>query len=340
MITRVYRLTGPKRFETILQEVSLEKNENVLVRPDYLSICAADERYYLGLRKKEILQKKLPLALIHEAIGRIVYDPQGGFSVGEPVVLIPNQPWKGPLEAKENYDRRSVFLSSGGDGFMQEMLSIPRSCVLSLPDRGKYVYVLSELLSVAINAVDNLQRELIPGNSIFGLWGDGNVSFVTALTLKVKYPEARILIFGINESKLRMFSFADRCFLTEHIPAGLQVDHCFECVGGQASGRAIEQMIGLIRPQGTISLMGVSEDPVGINTRMVLEKGLKLFGNSRSGKEDFEQAISIIHQREAIRGYLETMISEIVEVRELSHIYHAFEQDQLNDFKTVMKWEI
>ena len=35
---------------------------------------------------------------------------------------------------------------------------------------------------------------------------------------------------------------------------------------------AIEQIIGLIRPEGTISLMGVSEYPVAVNTRMVLEK--------------------------------------------------------------------
>ena len=34
-------------------------------------------------------------------------------------------------------------------------------------------------------------------------------------------------------------------------------------------------------------MMGVSERNVPINTRMVLEKGLRIFGNSRSGRADF-----------------------------------------------------
>ena len=33
-------------------------------------------------------------------------------------------------------------------------------------------------------------------------------------------------------------------------------------------------MIDYIEPQGMISLLGVSENPVAINTRMVLEKGI------------------------------------------------------------------
>ncbi|SUM34962.1 zinc-binding dehydrogenase [Staphylococcus gallinarum] len=46
-------------------------------------------------------------------------------------------------------------------------------------------------------------------------------------------------------------------------------------------------MIDLISPEGSISLLGVSEYGVEINTRMVLEKGLTLFGSSRSGAQDF-----------------------------------------------------
>ena len=33
--------------------------------------------------------------------------------------------------------------------------------------------------------------------------------------------------------------------------------------------------------------MGVSENFVEINTRMMLEKGLRMFGSSRSGRKDF-----------------------------------------------------
>ena len=72
-------------------------------------------------------------------------------------------------------------------------------------------------------------------------------------------------------------------------PEGLTIDHAIECVGGDASQKAIDQMIDLIQPEGTIALLGVSEYAVPINTRMVLEKGLHLYGSSRSGRADFEK---------------------------------------------------
>jgi len=73
MINCHYRLHSPKRIG--IDFVEEQETENtVVVRPVYLSICAADERYYQGKRKKEILDKKLPLALIHEGVGQVVYD--------------------------------------------------------------------------------------------------------------------------------------------------------------------------------------------------------------------------------------------------------------------------
>lgn len=48
-------------------------------------------------------------------------------------------------------------------------------------------------------------------------------------------------------------------YLVNNIPSDLKVDHAFECVGGRGSEAAINQIIDYIQPQGTISLMGVSE---------------------------------------------------------------------------------
>ena len=71
MINTVYQLVAPRRFEIKYSDIDLNNNK-VIVRPTYLSICNADQRYYQGLRDAEILRKKLPMALIHEAIGEVV----------------------------------------------------------------------------------------------------------------------------------------------------------------------------------------------------------------------------------------------------------------------------
>ena len=99
-------------------------------------------------------------------------------------------------------------------------------------------------------------------------------------------------------------------------------------------------MIDIINPQGSIALMGVSEELVGINTRMVLEKGITLLGNSRSGYEDFDAAIKFLNNFPETIDYLKRIISEEVVVHSIGDMTKAFELDSNVDFKTIMKWEI
>ena len=89
MLTSVYRLVRPRQFELVFNDITLDKS-HVIVHPVRLSICNADQRYYQGLRAENILRKKLPMALIHEAVGRVAFDPTGQFEEGTLVVMIPN----------------------------------------------------------------------------------------------------------------------------------------------------------------------------------------------------------------------------------------------------------
>ena len=82
MLNAVYRLVAPRRFEVEFTDIDLTAG-NVIVRPTYLSICNADQRYYQGNRPEAVLRSKLPMALIHEGIGKVVYDPTGNYQIGE-----------------------------------------------------------------------------------------------------------------------------------------------------------------------------------------------------------------------------------------------------------------
>ena len=105
MINIVYRLKSPKFFEEAIDEVDLD---GVVVRPTHLSICQADQRYYQGSRPSEVLDEKLPMALIHEAIGEVVFDSKGNFKSGDKVVMIPNTPLCDDIYAP-NYSYNSKF---------------------------------------------------------------------------------------------------------------------------------------------------------------------------------------------------------------------------------------
>ena len=338
MINTVYRLVSPKLFEEVYDEIDLENN--VVVRPTHLSICQADQRYYNGDRDPEILAEKLPMALIHEGIGEVVSDNTGTFEIGDLVVLIPNTPVEEDDIIAENYLRSSKFRASGFDGFMQDyVISNPERLVKIPNDINREVAAFTELISVSFHSISRFSKIAHKRKNRIGVWGDGNLGYITSLLLKIIFPESEILVFGIIEEKLDMFTFADKTFLVNEIPEEFKIDHAFECVGGRASQIAIDQIIDLINPEGTISILGVSEYPVPINTRMILEKGLFLYGTSRSGREDFVNTIEIFKKHPKVLKYLENIVHDTVEINNIEDINFAFEKDFNSNFgKTVLIW--
>ena len=339
MINRIYRLMDTKRVEMALREISPGPGM-VLAKPDYMAVCAADHRYYFGMRDRAVLDSKLPMALIHEATAAVLHDSDGRFSPGERVVLIPLLERGCNRGVKGNYDPENAFMSSGRDGFMQDFVLMPRGALVPIPGEYSLCYVFSELLSVAINAADAFERACVRAKDSFGVWGDGSMGYTMCLLLKRLYPEAKLYIVGKTLRKLQMFSFVERYFSVNTVPDDLRFAHCFDCVGGKGSESALRQMLRHIEPQGCIGLLGVSEEQVSVDTRTVLEKGLTLVGNSRSDASDMCKAVAMIHGDPTLQKYLEMLVSDIVEVHTEHDIAHVFEQDSLNDFKTVVKWRI
>lgn len=340
MLNTVYRLTQPRKIEIEFSEIDICAND-VIVRPKYLSICHADQRYFQGNRDAKALEEKLPMALIHEAVGEVIHSPVPDFKPGDTVVMIPNTPTEKDDIVAENYLRSSKFRASGFDGFMQEYVQMPADRLVHLPEGiDPVVASFTEIVSVSVHAISRFNKIAHSRRDTIGIWGDGILSYMTSLFLKKLFPESKIYIFGVVPRKLSDFTFADETYLTSQIPVELKVDHAFECVGGNGSQIAINQIIDYINPEGTISILGVSEYPVPINTRMILEKGLRLFGSSRSGKVDFEKTVDMYSKYPEIVEHLSRMVGEIRTVRSINDIIAAFDYDVQNTFgKTVIKWE-
>lgn len=238
-------------------------------------------------REQKVLDRKLPMALIHECCAEVVYDPNKRFSYGEEVVLIPNVPGEQSDVIYENYAKGAGFLSSGKDGFLREYVALDADRVVSATGIPMQIAAISEFVSVAVHAArrfDVISHEI---RGKIGIWGNGSLGFVMACVLKRMFPESKIVVIGRNQRKSAYFSFVDEIYRPEDLPEDFHVDHAFECCGGEGSYYAIDDIIKVINPQGTVMLMGVSENRVAVNTRDVLEKGLTFVGSSRSGRADF-----------------------------------------------------
>lgn len=339
MINAVYRLIAPRMIDVTYREISRENK--VLVRPLFLSVCRADLRYYLGQRSQEAMRKKLPMALIHECVGQVVFDDTGTFSPGQIVIPIPNTPTQEDDVIAENYRTSSYFASSGHDGFLRDYIDIsPRQLVPVADSLPLQIASFTELVSVSRHALTRFDAFAHTRRDDIGVWGDGNVGFITALLLKTLYPASRLHIFGVVEEKMNYFTFADEIHHVDTVAPDVMVDHAFECVGGAATQAVIDQMIDHVRPQATLALLGVAENPVPINTRMVLEKGLRLYGSSRSGRADFEATLALYQEHPAVVGYLENLIGDCIPVHTIPELHTAFQADAGRGFgKTIIDWQ-
>lgn len=341
MLNTIYRLTEPRKIEMEFNAIEMD-DDKVIVRPTHLSICNADQRYYQGTRSPEVLAKKLPMALIHEGIGVVVHDNKGEWNVGDAVVMIPNTPSETDPYIAENYLRSSKFRASGFDGFMQDNVAMGRDRLVRLPEAiDKTVASFIEIISVSNHAVGRFHRFSHGRKEHIAVWGDGNLAYITALFLRYQYPDAKISIMGINRDKMTGFTFADETIDVRSIPEDIVIDHAFECVGGIGSEKAISQIIDYIRPEGTIAILGVSENAVPINTRMILEKGLRVFGSSRSGRSDFINTVAMLEQHPEMVEHLKHIVGDVIDVQSIEDMHLAFEKDiAKSGGKTIMLWNV
>ncbi|MCD8879739.1 ribitol-5-phosphate dehydrogenase [Staphylococcus kloosii] len=339
MINQVYQLVAPRQIEVTYNNENI-KSDKVIVRPLYLSICAADQRYYTGSRNEAVLEKKLPMSLIHEGVGEVVYDNKGQYKTGTKVIMVPNTPTETDDVIAENYLPTSKFRSSGFDGFMQDYVFLDHDRIVEVEDDiDLSTIAFSELVSVSWHALQRFERKSISNKNSFGVWGDGNLGYITAILLHKLYPEAKIYVFGKTDYKLSHFSFVENVYHIHDVPEGVTFDHGFECVGGKGSQSAIDQIIDLISPEGSIGLLGVSEYPVEINTRLVLEKGLTMIGSSRSGAQDFQDIATFYKENPDVVEKLSLLKGNEFEVKTIDDAVKAFEADLSTSWgKTVIKW--
>lgn len=331
MIVKTFPLIRPGVFSSKFKEIVDDEN-TVLVKPTLLSICAADQRYYFGLRPSSVIQKKLPMVLIHEAIGQVVSSKANGIEVGDTVILLPcgiN------ADIDSNYQDNAFFRSSNADGFCQELVNLNVSEVLKVSSSDVDDYVFSELLSVCFQAIRQVVSELERANNI-GIWGDGSLGFLMSYVIKSICPTKFVTSIGKHEDKLEKFSFSDS-IETIFERTRKKFDLLIECVGGNGAQYAINEMINSANPKATLLLTGVSEVPPPINTRKILEKGLVLKGTTRSVRQDFIEANNFL-SNETHRKVVRQLDSQRVIVKNESDLKKAFELSKLSKFKTLIQF--
>ena len=74
---------------------------------------------------------------------------------------------------------------------------------------------------------------------------------------------------------------------------------------------------------------------------MVLEKGLRIFGSSRSGKQDFADTVEFLNKFPKNVKLLANIVDSVIDVRSIEDMNKAFENDMKKvGGKTIMVWNV
>lgn len=348
MLGKSFKIVEPKRFDLYIEDIKCAEDE-AIVKIEYGAICKADLRYYLGARDKRTLGFKYPMNLLHEAVGTVIRDKTKTFEEGDRVVLSPNVLSQVKekcehcvcdiRELGENYCPQAKFASSSIDGFGREYVNHPVSNLIKIPSEIDFnVAVFTELISVSIAIYRRLS---LRGSETIAIWGDGILGYILFTVLKHLHKDGEIIAIGKHEEKLNQFPTDKYYLIGDKKIKDENIEVAYECVGGQGSGSAINEAIDNIVTGGKIVLTGVAESLVSINTRKILEKGISLYGVTRSSNEDFIRAIEILKDKE-VRSNISKLILSEVEINSIIDYYRVFEIELSNKElgKNILKFKL
>lgn len=346
MFQTIYKVTSPGVIEEFIDSIDID-SRHTLVKVDYMAICKADIRYFLGNRDQSVLNHKYPLAPIHEAVGHVLKDPTGTYQPGDKVILIPNSVDAkylsdfvnkrcGRSDLGNNYAINSTFRSSTTDGFLKQFYSAEPDLLVKFNNNvPSKLAVFSELLSVAVAGLRRIDFNEAENVAIFG---DGILAYITYIVLTEEHPSTKVTVYGVDKNKLKMFKDVDARTYEDY--KGERYDTMIEIVGGKYSADAINKMIDWATVGADLILMGVSEEKVPLNTRLILEKGLSVKGVTRSDRKDFENVAKLL-EKESVQKKLEPMVISETEIKCVNDIYKCYEEDINNKTvigKNLMKW--
>jgi len=341
-----YQIVGPWQMRARETAIGSIPAGCVLLRPVFVGICHADLRYISGSRPEHVLRERLPMAPFHEGVAEVVDvgDDVGGLHPGGLVSVVPNVPCyvQDPIRyasrehacpacrpggAGENYCTDVAFLASNVDGLAQSLVLHPAAAVVPLPaEAPPRLAALAEPLSVVYRA--GLAGELDEAHRVAVL-GAGVMGYLMTLVLSQAwgFPRDQLLVTDVCPERLEPLAGlaltheAKEGGLPDDLTAGF--DRAFECAGGAASAATIGQILDLLTPGGRAVLVGVSEDPVPIRTRPMLDKGLALRGTTRSAKADFPPVLDLLRNADFRQRLERVIVRDTFEQRSVEAILAA-----------------
>ena len=310
------KITGAKKVEVSDIDVPVSKGGEVVIRVESCGICGSDIHYW---------DSGSPLGLVmgHEFAGTVV-DPgtRSDLKVGDRVTGLPISPC-GKCEpcrtGNPQYCAKTwssaVGLSLTNPGGYAQYTSCRADMVRKIPDSVTFdEAAMVEPSAVALHAVNLADikvgsRVLIIGGGIIGLMSAefaklNGATYIAMLETNPKRGRKAVGFGKVNE----YYDATDQNTVGElKSKTNGGFDIVIECCGNSA---AVSEAIMLVKPGGTIVLVGVSLGAITIPTVMAVMGEVKMLGAIAYTEKEFDTCIELIADKKInVEKYIDSRVS-------------------------------
>lgn len=251
------------------EKPDIRSDTDVLIRMQAVGICGSDVHYYVS-GKIGSQRVRYPFSVGHEGAGIVekTGNAVSDLHYGDRVAIEPAMPCGECDQCKEGRPhtcRNLRFLGCPGqaDGCLSEYIVMPQKSCLPIPDHLSFEQAaISEPLAIGLYAVQTVgetkgKNAAVLGSGPIGLSVLAGLKSAGAryvcVTDKIDARLSIALASGADATCNVLRDDVAGC-VKQHVPQML--DFVFECCGQQ---EALDQSIRLLKPGGTLSIIGIPE---------------------------------------------------------------------------------
>lgn len=313
-----------KKFEMRDINEPLANGEDVIIEVLKAGICGSDIHYWdLGEPKGLIMG--------HEFCGRVI-DPgsRTDLKIGDRVTALPISPCgscpaclKGnPQYCKDTWTY-ATGLSLTNPGAFTKKIKLRPDMVMKLPDTvSDDEASMVEPTAVGLHAIH--LADIKVGDKVL-IIGGGIIGLVSAMFAKME-GASYVAVSETNNSrgeKAVQLGVADAWFDAKNenmVPNLINMteggfDYVIECCGNSA---AVSTSLTVVKPGGTVVLVGVATGPVTIPTVLAVMRELTVKGAIAYTKEEFSTCIDLMANKQID---MERFVDDIVSLDEVQHSF-------------------
>ena len=268
-------------------------DDDVLVRPDAAGICGSEIEGYLGRMPNRVP----PLVMGHEFAGTVLASGRGapGDWTGRRVVVNPLLSCRICARCKAGErnlcaNRRLIGVHVSG-GFA-ERVAVPAANLVALPDAlDARIGALVEPLANAVHAVGLARRPVAPAKAV--ILGGGTIGvFGLHAARAAGIPDVRVVEPNADRRAAALAAGARAVHAdASELAAERNADLVIDAVGATATRRSA---LDIVRPGGTIVLLGLHEDETALPFHRVVRDQVALQGSFAYTDTDFTAALDLL----------------------------------------------